>query len=394
MALKNVSQQNTRLSFSSIALRDAALRYAAALLATGAALVLRGLLGPLLGGSLVFSTLFAAVAVAVLLGGYGPALVAMASGYAAAEYLFVQPAGTVFVSVPPDPVRLALYAVSCLIIISFGGGMRAARQRLEREVAERLRLEAKLREADRRKDVFFATVAHELRHPLAPIRNVVEVLQKKDLPDKELRWGRGVIERQLKHLARLVDDLLDVSQIVRGRFQLRREPLLVSRVVAEAVELVRPQFDSRRHHLVVGLPQEPLYVDGDAMRLTQVIGNLLDNAAKYTPQGGRITVAAQRDGEHVAICVRDNGIGIPEYMLARVFEPFERSDQPLARSADGLGLGLSVVRNLVELHGGAITARSAGPGRGSEFRVRLPLGSTRPAPGPERTCPKAAAPGP
>jgi signal transduction histidine kinase len=371
--------------------RDAILRYAVALLATTAALILRGMLEPVLGGSLVFTTLFAAVAVSVLVGGYGPAALAMVAGYVAAEYLFVEPIGTVFVSVPPDPVRLALYTVSCLIIIGFGGGMRSARRRLEREVAERKRLEEKLREADRRKDLFLATVAHELKHPLAPIRNVVQVMQLKDLPDKELRWARGVIDRQVKHLARLVDDLLDVSRIARGKVELRREPLAVSGIVGEAVELTRPLLEANRHELCIVLPPEALCVEGDSTRLTQVVGNLLDNAAKYTPAGGHIMVSAERDGDHVAIRVHDDGIGIPEQMLSRVFEPFTRSDQPLARSAGGTGLGLSVVRTLVELHGGSVAVRSAGPGLGSEFRVRLPLCVTPQAPIPERTSPRAAA---
>jgi signal transduction histidine kinase len=375
--------------------RRRALRYAVALLATAAALMLRDLLEPLLAGSLVFTTLFAAVAVTVLVGGYGPALVAMSAGYVLAEYLFVQPVHTVFASAPPDPVRLALYLVSCLIIIGFGGGMRSARRRLEREVAQRKRLEEKLREADKRKDLFLATVAHELRHPLAPIRNVVELMQLKDLTDKELLWGRGIIERQVHHLARLIDDLLDVSRIVRGKVELRREALAVSRIVADAVELCRPQLDANRHVLDVDLPPAELFVEGDPTRLTQVIGNLLDNAAKYTRAGGRIAVSARREGEDAVICVRDDGIGIPAHLLERVFEPFARSDQPLAQSAGGMGIGLSVVRDLVELHGGSIAVSSAGPDRGSAFSVRLPLANarTRSRP-PERTSPTAAVPGP
>jgi signal transduction histidine kinase len=376
-------------------LRDRALRYLVALLATAAALILRDMLEPRLGGSLVFTTLFAAVAVAVLVGGYGPALVAMSVSYVLAEYLFVEPVHTVFVSAPPDPLRLALYLVSCLIIIGFGGGMRSARQRLEREVAERTRLEEKLREADKRKDLFLATVAHELKHPLAPIRNVVEIMQLKHLTDKELHWGSGIIERQVGHLARLIDDLLDVSRIVRGKVELRRERLAVSRIVADALELCRPQLDANGHAITVDLPQAELFVEGDATRLTQVIGNLLDNASKYTPAGGHVAVSARRDGGNAVIRVRDDGIGIPEHMLEHVFEPFARSDQPLAQSAGGMGIGLSVVRDLVELHGGSIAVHSAGPDRGCEFSVRLPLENVRArGSSPERTSPTAAAPGP
>jgi signal transduction histidine kinase len=374
--------------------RERVLRWSVAFLATAAALVLRDALEPVLGGADPFTTLYAAVAVTVLVGGYGPALAAMIGGYAAAEYFFVQPVHTVFVSVPPDPLRLALYTLSCLIIIGFGGGMRSARRRLEREVAERRRLEAMLREADKRKDVFLATVAHELRHPLAPIRNVLEVLQLKDLPDRELRWARGVIDRQVRHLARLVDDLLDISRIVRGSMELRREPVEVARIVADAVEVCRPLVDAQRHELEIGLPTEPLFVEGDPTRLVQVIGNLLDNAAKYTPPGGRIAVSAGREGDSAVIAVRDQGIGIPESMLERVFEPFARSEEARARAAGGMGIGLSVVRDLVELHGGCIEARSAGRDRGSEFRVRLPLCARPRAQEPERTSPTAAAPVP
>ncbi len=374
--------------------RERVLRWSVALLATAAALVLRDALEPVLGGADPFTALYAAVAVTVLVGGYGPALAAMIAGYVAAEYLFVQPVHTVFVNVPPDPLRLALYTLSCLIIIGFGGGMRSARRRLEREVAERRRLEEKLREADKRKDVFLATVAHELKHPLAPIRNVLEVLQLKDLPDRELRWARGVIDRQVRHLARLVDDLLDVSRIVRGSMELRREPVAVSRIVADAVEVCRPLVDAQRHELEIAFPTEPLFVEGDPTRLVQVIGNLLDNAAKYTPPGGRIAVSAGREGDSAVIAVRDPGIGIPASMLERVFEPFARSDEARARAADGMGIGLSVVRDLVELHGGRIEARSAGRDRGSEFVVRLPLCASPRPPGPERTSPTAAAPVP
>ena len=371
--------------------RDVILRYLVALLATVAALFLRGLFERRLGSSVEFTTLFAAVAVSVLVGGYGPALVATTAGYVAAEYFFVEPAGSVFLTAAPDPVPLALYLVSCLIIIGFGGGMRSARRRLEREVAERRRLEEKLREADKRKDLFLATVAHELKHPLAPIRNVLEVLELKDMPDRELRWGRGVMDRQVKHLARLIDDLLDVSRIVRGGMELRREPLPVSRILTDAVELCRPLVDAQRHELSIAFPTEPLFVEGDPTRLVQVIGNLLDNAAKYTPAGGRIAVSAGREDDSAVIRVRDEGIGIPDSMLERVFEPYARSDEARARAAGGLGIGLSVVRDLVELHGGRIEAHSAGRDRGSEFVVRLPLCASPRATEPERTSPTAAA---
>jgi len=208
----------------------------------------------------------------------------------------------------------------------------------------------------------------------------------------------------VRHLARLVDDLLDVSSIVRGGMELRRQPVSVSGVIADAVELARPLADAQRHQLSIAFAREPLFVEGDLTRLTQVIGNLLDNAVKYTPPGGHISVSAGREGGDALITVRDDGIGIPESMLERVFEPFARSEEARASSARGMGIGLSVVRDLVELHGGRIEARSAGRDRGSEFRVHLPLCASPRAretetesekrPAEERTSPTAAAPAP
>jgi PAS domain S-box-containing protein len=238
---------------------------------------------------------------------------------------------------------------------------------------ERLRLLRQLKEADHRKDEFLATLAHELRNPLAPVRNAVQVLRLKGPADPELRWSRDVIDRQVAHLTRLIDDLLDVSRITRNRLELRKEPVELAEVVKGAVETSRPLIEECGHELTLTLPSEPVYVDADLVRLAQVFMNLLTNAAKYTERGGRIWLTAERNGAEVAVRVRDTGVGIPAEKLPRLFEMFFQVDRSLERSQGGLGIGLSLVRRLVELHGGTVKAQSAGLGKGSEFTVRLPV---------------------
>jgi signal transduction histidine kinase len=244
---------------------------------------------------------------------------------------------------------------------------------LQSEVAERARAEAALKEADRHKDEFLAVLAHELRNPLAPIRNAVEIMRRSALPDPQLAWSRDVIERQVKHLTRLVDDLLDVSRITRGNINLSREPVQVTTIVARAIETIQPLIAEQRHELSVAVADESLEVEGDLTRLTQVLGNLLNNAAKYTDPGGSIAVTAQRTGTDVEIRVRDNGIGIPPELLPRLFQLFTQVDGAAHRAQGGLGIGLALVRQLVQMHGGSVTAYSQGPGRGSEFLIQLPL---------------------
>ena len=261
---------------------------------------------------------------------------------------------------------------------------------LERRVAERtaelqavaadLRdREEALREADRSKDEFLAVLAHEIRNPLAPIRTAVHLLRLKELPDAQRVKAREVIERQVEHLVRLIDDLLDVSRITRGAITLQRERVDLAEVIARAVETTRPLIDARRHELVVGLPEEPLMVDADMTRLSQVIGNLLNNAAKYTDAGGRLLVRAEKDGDEAVICVRDNGMGISAHMLHKVFDLFAQADHALDRHSGGLGIGLALVRRLVDLHGGRVSAQSEGLGHGTEMIVRLPIGRDSPS---------------
>ncbi|WKB53626.1 hybrid sensor histidine kinase/response regulator [Eleftheria terrae] len=230
-----------------------------------------------------------------------------------------------------------------------------------------------LAQADRRKDEFLATLAHELRNPLAPMRNVLEILRRKQLADAQLLWCRDVLERQLRHMTHLVDDLLEVSRITQGKLALRRQPVELATAVQGAVEAARPMIEAASHQLQLEMPDETLVLDADPTRLTQVILNLLTNAAKYTPAGGHISLRVWREGGEVVLSVRDSGIGIPRQHLASVFEMFSQLAPALERSQGGLGIGLALVRGLVQLHGGTIHAESEGPGRGSEFLVRLPL---------------------
>jgi signal transduction histidine kinase/DNA-binding response OmpR family regulator len=235
------------------------------------------------------------------------------------------------------------------------------------------RLYRDVQEADRRKNEFLAMLAHELRNPLAPIRNAVQILRLRGPEKSELGDVRDMIERQVQHLVRLVDDLLDVSRITRGKIRLQTEPVEVAVVVARAVETSHPLLDARRHQLTVSVPAESLRVEADPVRLAQVLANLLNNAAKYTEEGGRIWLAVEREGKEVLLRVRDTGIGIPPHMLASVFDLFTQVDRSLDRSQGGLGIGLTLVHRLVEMHAGSVQAFSAGANLGSEFVVRLPL---------------------
>jgi CheY-like chemotaxis protein len=244
------------------------------------------------------------------------------------------------------------------------------------------RLYRDVQEADRRKNEFLAMLAHELRNPLAPIRNAVEVMRLPGVAAPQLAWARGVIERQVQHMVRLVDDLLDVSRITRGKIRLQKEPVELTSVLARAVETSRPLIEERGHELTITPAGCPLWAQGDPVRLAQVVSNLLNNAAKYTEKGGRIWLSAAREEGQAVLRVRDTGMGIPVEMLGSVFELFTQADRSLDRAHGGLGIGLTLVRQLVEMHQGSVEAHSDGPGKGSEFVVRLPL-MAEPAP-PDR----------
>jgi PAS domain S-box-containing protein len=242
-----------------------------------------------------------------------------------------------------------------------------------RDVTERRRAEHVLKEADKRKDEFLATLAHELRNPLAPIRNALEVIRVAGDNQQVVHQARGTMERQLGQLIRLVDDLLDVSRITRGTIELRKEHVNVASIVQSAVETSQPLFDQVGQRLCVSLPDEPVFIEADALRMSQVFSNLLNNAAKYTQPGGRIKLTVTADGTHAAISVKDNGIGIPASMLDGIFDMFAQVDRSLERAHGGLGIGLTIVKSLVEMHGGTVEVQSDGHGRGSEFIVRQPI---------------------
>jgi PAS domain S-box-containing protein len=245
------------------------------------------------------------------------------------------------------------------------------------DVTERKNAEEDLREADRRKDEFLATLAHELRNPLAPIRNSLHIFRMAGIQDPTVERVTGMMERQVQHMVRMVDDLLEVSRISRGKIELRRERVELASVLRNAVDTSLPLFEAAKHKLSVQIPDAPLLLNADPVRLAQVFANLLNNAAKYTPEGGEISVKVSVDGGVATISVKDNGEGIPPAMLQRVFNMFTQVETGV-RAQGGLGIGLTLARTLVQLHGGSIEASSGGKGLGCEFVVRLPLAAEMP----------------
>jgi signal transduction histidine kinase/DNA-binding response OmpR family regulator len=253
------------------------------------------------------------------------------------------------------------------------------------------RLYRDIQEEDRRKNEFLAMLAHELRNPLAPIRNAAQVLHLAGLGPQQQQWARGVIERQVQQLTRLVDDLLDVSRITRGKINLKKESVDVAAVVGRAVEISRPLIDQRKHTLHLAQPPEPLRAVVDPVRLAQVLANLLNNAAKYTEEGGTIWLTVERAGDELVFRVRDTGIGIQPELLPQIFNLFTQASRSLDRSQGGLGIGLTLARRLVEMHGGSLQAFSAGTNQGSEFVVRLPVLSELPPPPSSESPPPTSA---
>lgn len=234
---------------------------------------------------------------------------------------------------------------------------------------ERIRLVSELREADRKKDDFIALLAHELRNPLAPIRNGLQIMRFAEAD--AVAKTRLMMDRQLSHMVRLIDDLLDVSRISRNKMELRRERINLADAINAAIETARPLIDAGQHELTVSMPQRPVYLDADLTRLAQVFGNLLTNSAKYTGTKGRIWITVERDNSDVIIAVRDSGIGIPAESLVSIFDMFSQVDRSIERSTGGLGIGLALVKGLVEMHGGKVTAISGGSDHGSTFAVAL-----------------------
>jgi PAS domain S-box-containing protein len=274
----------------------------------------------------------------------------------------------------------AIWMVYKVLTLTDANGKPTALASVSQNVTSRRRMEDDLRalardlsEADRRKNEFLATLAHELRTPLAPISNAVQVLRRGAGDAEAVASASELLERQVAQMARLVDDLLDMSRITRGRIELRMEKIELANVVRQAVEACRAQYRSMNEELTISMPDEPVVLLADSARLTQVLGNLLNNACKFSDRGGQVWLTVEPGDGEVLIRVRDNGIGMAAADLSRVFDMFTQLDASLERSHDGLGIGLTLVRTLVELHGGSVTVHSDGPGKGSEFVVRLPV---------------------
>ena len=251
--------------------------------------------------------------------------------------------------------------------------LREAEEALRAREHELETLAERLRSADRRKDEFLAMLAHELRNPLAPIRNASELLSRTLPSEPKLQSQVAIVKRQITHLSRLVDDLLDVSRITQGRIELQRQPIDLGYVIAQAMESVEPLMRAKHHKVTITRIEHPLYVNGDSARLVQCLSNILTNSAKYTDDGGTIRVDVREEDHCAVIEVMDNGIGIPTELLPQIFDLFVQSARSLDRSLGGLGIGLSLVQRLIEMHGGRVTAHSEGPGTGARFEVRLPL---------------------
>jgi signal transduction histidine kinase len=265
------------------------------------------------------------------------------------------------------------------LVTAAQAGLRARRRQFQARdlLLARTQAEESLRQADRRKDEFLATLAHELRNPLAPLRNSVHLLQLTASDDPTTARLCETMERQLNHLVRLVDDLLEVSRITRGKIELRKEEVELAAIARNAIETSRPLIDAAKLQLAISLPPETLIVNGDPVRLAQIFANLLNNAAKYTNEGGQIWFTARKIEAEAVVSIRDTGIGIAADLLPKVFEMFMQVDGATDRSQGGLGIGLTLVRSLVEMHGGSVSVESGGPGKGSEFTVRLPLAAMR-----------------
>jgi signal transduction histidine kinase/ActR/RegA family two-component response regulator len=361
--------------------------YAIAIGATAAVAAIRVAVSGTVGNFAPIVSFTVAITIAAWDGGLGPGLLATGLSFLAADYLYDPTHHTFEIDSVTSAVALGVLVFAGLLISLLCESLHGTRRRLEAEqellrqsVELQRHMQEALAESDRRKDEFLATLAHELRNPLAPVRNAIHILRARLPPTPELQWARDVIDRQVTQMARLIDDLMDVSRITRGTFELRRERVALMEIVRLAVETSRPGIDASGHDLIVRIPSDAIYLDADVIRLAQVFSNLLNNAAKYTGPGGRIAITAERNSDSVAVTVQDSGIGIPSEMLAHVFEPFTQLDRSLERSRGGLGIGLALAKRLVEMHGGAIEAQSSGAGQGSRFIVRLPLSEQQTAP--------------
>jgi signal transduction histidine kinase len=349
--------------------RSALLRYSIVPIVVAVVLLVRWLL---LGGEMPFLLLWPAVMLCAWFGGFGPGLLATCLSAFVTACLFFEPPHWFSLTKPEDWTGIALFVLLGSVLSLLCKMLRRARQKVDQYAHDLQRRADELVEADCRKDEFLAMLAHELRNPLAPIQSAVEVLKSFAHLQPEGQRSTAIIVRQAHHARKLVDDLLDVSRIRQGKIKLQIEPLELAEVITQAVEESRPLMEARKHQLTVKCPDEPIRLDADATRLTQVVANLLNNAAKYTNEGGHIWLTVERKQREAVLRVRDDGIGITPAMLPRVFDLFAQSDRALRKSQGGLGIGLTLVRRVVEMHGGTVQAISEGSGNGSEFIVHLP----------------------
>jgi signal transduction histidine kinase/ActR/RegA family two-component response regulator len=333
--------------------------YLLAVAVTVLVLLGREAIAGLLGRSDPFLPFVGAVLIASWLGGLGPGLLATFLSAMVTDFFFVPPFFSLQIAKLVHGGDLLLFIVLGVLISSLS--------------EKRLRLVRQLRDADRRKDDFLATLAHELRNPLAPIANSVQFFHLNPTPDPKLQKLREIIERQVRQMTRLLDDLLDISRITRDKLELRKESIELASVLECAIETARLFVESQSHDLSIRLPETPIYIEADPMRLAQVFSNLLNNSAKFTPPGGCIHLLVEQHENDVVVRVRDNGIGIAAGDLSRVFEKFTQVGRGTPGTMSGMGIGLALARRLVDMHGGTIDAKSEGLGHGSEFQVRLPL---------------------
>jgi signal transduction histidine kinase len=358
--------------------------FAAAAASIAAALLIRWLLDPLLGDSHALSLLFGGIALAVWFGGLWIAVLAAAGGYLASNYLFIAPRGVVAIADFQAWTGLTAYVISCAAIIGFGSGLRNSQLALQRKARDLEQETAKLQRVEARKDRFLATLAHELRNPLAPLLLSTQALRRRAQGRRDLQDVCSMIERQTRHIARLVDDLLDVSRIGSGHIRLELETIDLGSVIGNAIEMARGEIENRSQKLGVSLALDRVLLKGDFTRLTQVFVNLLVNAARHTPSGGRLSIQAFCAGAYAVVSIRDSGIGIPAEMQEHIFDLYAQPDSRGGSDRRGLGVGLWLVRRLLELHGATIEVHSDGPAAGSEFIVRMPVPMAVPLDAPLR----------
>jgi signal transduction histidine kinase len=363
------------------------LRYGAAVAITLAAGALRWVLKPVMGVAPPYITFYLAIVAAAAFGGFGPGMVATCLGALMGLGLMGFNPGEVRIGTAAEQVRLVLYAASGVAISLIAGKMHAAMRLAGREAArlreagaqlqqanERLaQANGRLEEGDRRKDRFMALLAHELRNPIGPIKNSLHLMKLRPRDPRVADQAVTIISRQIEQMSRLVGDMLDVTRVRHDKLDLHRQRIDLSVVVERIVEDHRPLFAEHGIALHLNDGARPTWVFGDAGRLGQVLGNLLHNARKFTPAAGAVDVSVERVEDHAVLQVRDSGTGIAADLLPRIFEPFEQGQHLADRGPSGLGLGLALVRQLVELHGGSVQALSPGEGRGAEFVVTLPL---------------------